>query len=134
MSNLTLAAIQKVSPEVTLYQLESGDRYYAFLGEAELSEDRLHDLFYNTPEDGWVKHHQLNWFPLVSAETPEQAMINLETTFQFVRCEDVLKYVDVILTHSQYINDNFNADLKDTLQEAWDEIQGLRKSLHSRFL
>ncbi|MNF89513.1 hypothetical protein D3C84_720420 [compost metagenome] len=127
MPKLTIDTLQQCVPDVTLYLIEADRTHYAFLGGPGLSEDRLHDLFLGCPEEGWQKYFESTWYPLAHADTQLDAIGLLETKIRTVRCEDIAKYIAVLMAHSDYINDNFNAGLEDTLEAAAAEVDRVMK-------
>lgn len=130
MSKLTIEALKQQVPDLTLYQLEADKSFYAFLGGPGLSEDRLHDLFLGCPEEGFSQYFDSTWFPLTFADTPEEALAELEGKVRSVRCEDINKYIAVIMSHSDSINDNFTDPLKATIEESAADVDRAMKFFH----
>lgn len=131
MSKLTIDAVQQRVPDVTLYLIEADRAHYAFLAGPGLEEDRLHDLFLGSEDDGaWGKYFDSTWFPLTHAETQLDAIGKLEAKVRTVRCEDIDKYIAVLMHHSDSINDNFADVLKPTLDEAMEDVDKMQKFFH----
>lgn len=125
MAKLTIDALQQRVKDVTLYLIEADRTHYAFLGGPDLSEDRLHDLFLGCPEEGWQQYFESPWYPLTYADTQLEAIGKLEEKIRSVRCEDIDKYIAVLMSHSDNINDNFSCPLQPTLDEAAAEVDRL---------
>lgn len=131
MSKLTIDAVQQRCAEVTLYLIEADRAHYAFLAGPGLEEDRLHDLLLGSDEDGaWSKYFESTWFPLVHAECQLDSISALEKKVRTVRCEDIDKYIAVLMHHSDSINDNFSDVLKPTLDEALEDVNKFQAFLH----
>lgn len=131
MSKLTIDAIQQRVPDVTLYLIEADRAHYALLAGPGLEQDRLHDLLLGSDEDGaWSKYFESTWFPLVHAECQLDSISALEKKVRTVRCEDIDKYIAVLMHHSDSINDNFADMLKPTLDEAMEDVNKFQKFLH----
>lgn len=131
MSKLTIDAIQQRVPDVTLYLIEADRAHYALLAGPGLEQDRLHDLLLGSDEDGaWSKYFESTWFPLVHAECQLDSISALEKKVRTVRCEDIDKYIAVLMHHSDSINDNFADVLKPTLDEAMEDVNKFQKFLH----
>lgn len=129
-SRLTIDALQQRVPDVTLYLIEADRTHYAFLGGPGLSEDRLHDLFLGCPEEGWRQYFESTWYPLTYADTQLDSIGKLEEKIRSVRCEDIDKYIAVLMSHSDNINDNFSCVLKPTLDEAMEDVDRALKFFH----
>lgn len=131
MSKLTIDAVQQRVPDVTLYLIEADRAHYALLAGPGLEEDRLHDLLLGSDEDGaWSKYFESTWFPLAHAECQLDSISALEKKVRTVRCEDIDKYIAVLMHHSDSINDNFADVLKPTLDEAMEDVNKFQKFLH----
>jgi hypothetical protein len=131
MSKLTIDAVQQRVPDVTLYLIEADRAHYALLAGPGLEQDRLHDLLLGSDEDGaWSKYFESTWFPLVHAECQLDSISALEKKVRTVRCEDIDKYIAVLMHHSDSINDNFADVLKPTLDEALADVNKFQAFLH----
>lgn len=129
-SKLSIDAVQQRVPDVTVYLIEADRCHYAFLGGPGLSEDRLHDLFLGCPEEGWQQYFESPWYPLAYADTQLESIEKLEAKVRTVRCEDIDKYIAVLMSHSDNINDNFSTPLKSTLDEAMEDVDRALKFFH----
>jgi hypothetical protein len=117
VTELTIAALQQRQPDVTLYVIESDRRYYAFLGDKDLDEDRLHDLLLEG-EQPWRRYFDSSWFPMASGATASEANDALVTKIRSVPVEDIDKFNRVMFTHVYYIFDNYSAELASSLEDA----------------
>jgi hypothetical protein len=128
--SLTIDAIQQLVSDVTVYLIEADKCHYAFLGGPGLSDDRLHDLFLGCPEEGFAQYFESTWYPLAYGDTQEESIEKLEAKVRSVRCEDIAKYISVLMSHSDNINDNFTMPLKATLDEALEDVNKYQAFLH----
>lgn len=117
MNELTIAALKQRQSDVTLYVLEVDRHYYAFLGDKDLDQDRLHDLLLEG-EQPWQRYFDSTWFPMASGKTAVEANDKLVAKIRTVPVEKIDQYNRVMFTHIYHIVDNYSEELAPTLDEA----------------